>query len=69
MVRVGIRRLLPRTSSGCPMLLQIIVHTTTTTPILPSFDDFAVSTQVDDEPEPLPLVSWTECITACDIIK
>jgi len=42
---------------------------TTTMPILPSFDDFAVSMQVDDEPEPLPIVSWTECIAACDIIK
>jgi hypothetical protein len=42
---------------------------TTRIPVLPSFDDFAVTMQVDDEPEPLPFVSWTECIAACDIIK
>jgi hypothetical protein len=30
---------------------------TTTTPLLPSFDDFAVTMQVDDEPQSLPNVS------------
>jgi hypothetical protein len=42
---------------------------TTTTPILPSFDEFAASIEMDDEPEPLPSVSWTECLASCDMIK
>ncbi len=42
---------------------------TTTTPILPSFDEFAASIEMDNEPEPLPSVSWTECLASCDMIK
>jgi len=42
---------------------------TTTTPVLPSFDDFAATMQVDDEPQSLSNVTWMECIAACDTIK
>jgi len=42
---------------------------TTTMPILPSFDEFAASIEIDIEPEPLRSVSWTECLASCDIIK
>jgi hypothetical protein len=42
---------------------------TTTMPILPSFDEFAASIEMDIEPEPLRSVSWTECLASCDIIK
>jgi hypothetical protein len=42
---------------------------TTITTVLPSFDDFAVTMQVDDKPQSLPNVSWMECIAACDTIK
>jgi hypothetical protein len=38
---------------------------TTTTPVLPSFDDFAATMQVDDEPQSLSNVTWMECIAAC----
>jgi hypothetical protein len=38
-------------------------------PIIPSFDAFAASIENNDEPEPLPSVSWTECLASCDVIK
>jgi hypothetical protein len=41
----------------------------TTMPILPSFDAFAASIENNDELEPLPSVSWTECLASCDMIK
>jgi hypothetical protein len=41
----------------------------TTTPILPSFDDFSASILTNDQTQSLPMISWTECTAACETIK